>query len=338
MGINLEPARRLRAWSAASAAGVALAYAAIPGAAIAEDVYGAAAVITNRPCPASDAACVIGLTRLQPHQYFGGYAQGLSANPNNLVAGASGAAEVTFSDDYLPTVRVGATAGAETRTGASASAFRSFTYTGDVAIDFALEGLLHFETSGDQLGPQGANEFAGDGMLNVVLSLLRVSMVTAAFGPDSTAIDLVSNSAINFPDCGGAGVIAVSNFNSAGFSGGEYNQSIGLSQGCDGGAIRVNPGDSFVVVASLQAISNRSGFIDAMNTFRVVYDEENTFFADTQDSVGTGFLSRTVTVGAAVPEPGVWALMVGGFGFAGHVLRRRRLRSLTQQAEGQPSA
>lgn len=314
----------MRVLSTVLVTGVAMAYAISPGVALAADVFGSSAVITNRPCAASDAACVVGSTRLQPHQYFGGYGQGFSADPNNLLGGATGAAEVTFSDDYLPTVRVGGGAGAETRTGASASAFRSFTYTGDAAIDFAIEGLLHFTTSGDQLGPIGANEFTGDGTLNVVLSLLRVGTVAAAFGPDSTAADLISNSAINFPDCGAEGVVAVSNFNSAGFAGGEYSQSVGLSQACDGGAIRVNPGDSFVVVASLQAISNRGGYINAMNTFRVVYDEENTFFAGTQEAVGDGFLSRNVALGAPVPEPASWALMIGGFGFAGAALRRRR--------------
>ncbi|WP_430425283.1 PEPxxWA-CTERM sorting domain-containing protein [Phenylobacterium sp.] len=324
MRISFKAAGWLYTRSAVSAAAIALAFAAAPGAAAAEDVYGSGAVVTNRPCPTSVTTCVVGAARLQPHQYFGGYGQGLSANPT-LLGGASGAAEVTFSDDYLPTVRLAAGAGAETRTGASATAFRSFTYEGEAAIDFALEGLLHFQTTGDQAGPQGANEFAGDGGLNVVLSLLRVSTVTAAFGPGASAIDIISNSGIGFPDCGAAGVIAVGGFNSSGLAAGEYHQSIGLSQSCSGGAIRLNPGDSFVVVASLQAISNRNGLMDAMNTFHVVYDEEKTVFAGTQDSVGAGFLSRNVAVGAAVPEPGVWALMVGGFGFAGHALRRRRL-------------
>lgn len=312
---------RLRAWSAASATFIALASG--PAMSAEADIFGSSAVITNRPCLASDEACVVGRQTLQDHQYFGGYGQGLSAAPGNLLNGASGAAEVTFSEDYLPTVKLATTAGAETRTGSSVSAFRSFTYTGEAAIDFALQGLLHFTTSGDQLGPQGANEFTNDGTLNVVLSLLRVSTVAAAFNESTSAFDMIGNGAINFADCGGPGVIAVSNFNSSGLGGGEYHQSVGLSTGCSGGAIRVNPGDSFVVVASLQAIANRGGFINAMNTFNVVYDEVNTVFADTQQSVGEGYLSRTVSLGAAVPEPGAWALMICGFGLAGGALRRR---------------
>ncbi|MBL8773346.1 MAG: PEPxxWA-CTERM sorting domain-containing protein [Phenylobacterium sp.] len=309
--------RRLAAIAALSSLSIA-------APAIAADVFGSGAVITNRACGASGSACNVAASpRLQPHQYFGGYGLGLSAAPNNMLAGASGAAEVTFSEDYLPTVRVASQAGAETRTGASATAFRSFTYGGDVAIDFALSGLLHFYTSGDQLGPLGANEFTGDGMLNVALSLLRVPYVAQSFTPASSAIDIISNSSIGFAECGASGVIAAASFNSGGMSAGEYNQNIGLSEACGGGAIRINPGDSFVVVATLQAISNRTGFIDAMNTFHVVYDEQNTFFAGTQEAVGQGFLADNVQVGAAVPEPTTWALMIGGFGLAGGLLRRR---------------
>jgi hypothetical protein len=44
-----------------------------------------------------------------------------------------------------------------------------------------------------------------------------------------------------------------------------------------------------------------------------------------------GGADKTVTIGAnglsaagAVPEPAAWALMIGGFGFAGATLRRRK--------------
>lgn len=290
----------------------------------AADVYGSGAVITNRSCPASDAACVVGIQRLQPHQYFGGYGQGLSAT-TSLLGGASGSAEVSFGADYLPTVRLASQAGTETRTGASVTTFRSFTYEGTEAIDFAILGDLHFITSGDAAGPEQQNEFTGDGQLNVALALLRVSSITSVFSEESTGVDIISNTSNSFADCGAAGVIAAGGYNTGGgIAAGEYNQSIGLSQACGGGAIRLNPGDSFVVIATLQAISNRGGFLDASHTFEVRYDEENTFYAGTTEAVGDGFLARNVTVGAAVPEPASWALMIGGFGLAGGMLRRSR--------------
>jgi len=221
--------------------------------------------------------------------------------------------------------KVGSSAGAETRTGASASAFRSFTYNGDVAIDLAINGLLHFVNSGDAAGPFPTNDYAGDGTLNVVLSLLNVGKVTAAFGPGSTAGDLISNNDVNFATCGDSGVVAVSGYNTDGISAGEHSATLGLNSRCGGGAITLNPGDSFVVVATLQAISNRGGFIDAMHTFTVQYDEAHTYLAGTTESVGDGFLARNVAVGASVPEPASWALMIGGFGAAGAMLRRRRV-------------
>lgn len=39
-------------------------------------------------------------------------------------------------------------------------------------------------------------------------------------------------------------------------------------------------------------------------------------------------VSELQAIGTAVPEPGAWALMIGGFGLAGTVLRSRRRRAL----------
>jgi hypothetical protein len=319
----------------ASGALAALALAATGAPAVAADVVGSGAVVTNRLCSAANTSCTLqgtpgftdGDVRLDAHQYFGGYGQGLSANPT-LSAGAAAEAQVTFSDDYLPIVRLSSDSGAETRTGASATTFRSFTYNGDVAIDLAIQGDLHFFTSGDQVANVGqafpGDEFAGDGTLNVVLALVRMDVILNAFQPGATGRSIVSNVGTSFPGCGEEGVIASSGFNSGGFGGGEYNQIVSLSQSCGGGAILINPGDSFVVIATLQSISNRNGFINAMNTFRVEYDEENTFLAGTSEGVGEGFLTANVAPGAQVPEPATWALMIGGFGIAGSLLRRRR--------------
>ena len=309
--------------AAVGVASAALFVAVMSGPVQAAVVQGSGGIITNRPCPDGPAACVVGFNRLQPHQYFGGYGQGFSSSTISLNNGASGSVAASFGADYLPTVRVGSVAGADTRTGGSATAFQSFTYDGSLAIDLAISGQLHFFTSGDVAGPFGADEFAGDGSLNVAFGLMRVSDLTSVISPSSTGQDIVSSVSSSFADCN-SGALAAGGYNSSGLQAGEHTVSIGLSSRCGGGAIRINPGDSFVVFATLQAISNRSGFLDATQTFSVQYDEQNTFFADTQNSVGAGFLNSNITQGAAVPEPSTWAMMIIGFGAAGSMIRRRK--------------
>jgi hypothetical protein len=295
----------------------------------AEDLYGSAAIITNRSCSTSIPTCTTGgafapgVVRLQPNQLYGGY-QSQGSESVSLLGGASAAGGVAFGAEYLPTLRVGSWAGAETRTGMTITSFRAFTYTGDQAIDLALTGQLHFINSGDVAGPVGGDDYAGDGGLNMAFGILKVGTVAAAFGPGADANSIISNSDIDFPDCSGSGVVAAGGYSSAGTSAGEHTQAIGLGTGCGGGAITLNKGDSFVVIATLQALSNRGGFADATHTFTVQYDTAHTYFAGTHDSVGDGFFSDTVVTGAAVPEPAAWALMIAGLGLAGGSLRRRR--------------
>jgi hypothetical protein len=243
-----------------------------------------------------------------------------------LPGGATTSANVSFGAAFLPIVGAGSAAGAATRTGTTVQAFQGFTYNGAVAIDFALDGQLHFITSGDIPGPANNNEFAGDGTLNVNLELLRVSDITGLLGPASTGAD-IANSGIGFRNCPG-GALAASNFstNAAGTAAGEYNSTVSLNHTCAGGAIVLNPGDSFVVVVGMQAISNRGGLIDATHTFGVQFDDANTFIDGTHDVVAPGFLESSISQGAAVPEPASWTLVIAGLGLAGAGLRRRRAR------------
>lgn len=285
---------------------------ALPGAASAASTYGSSGIFTNRPCPPEATDCT-GTRNFVQH--LGGMNSQFSASANAIPGGASTAASVSFGDGYLPTIKAASAAGAETRTGSSVSAFRTFTYEGDAAINLAFQGVLHYFTSGDVAGA----EIAGDGMLYVHLAVLPISAI-AGYGPSTSAITLIGNDAVNFATCD-SGALAFSSASSAGQAGGEYNVNLGITQGCDGNPFTVNKGDSFVLVAALQSISNRGGFIDAMNTFTVQYDEENTVYTGTTEKVGLAALQQTVN--GAVPEPRTWALMIGGFGLAGAALRRR---------------
>lgn len=288
-----------------------------PGAAQAGSIFGSASIITNRPCPAAPAApCVTNGVPTNFRQFNGGMFTEFSTSAVPAT-GATAAARVAFGDGYLPTIGVASSAGAATRTGATATAFRSFAYEGAPTIDLALSGVLHYVNSGDAV----AGESYGQGILNVVFGIMRLSDF-AGFNAGSDAIDIIS-SQNSFPDCE-AGALAAGGYNSLGDAPGTHQATIGLSQACDGSALTLHTGDRFVIVATLQAISNRGGFIDAMNTFSVELDEEHTYLTGTTDLVDPALLRASLN--GAVPEPSAWAMLVLGFGALGAALRRRRMQ------------
>jgi hypothetical protein len=257
------------------------------------------------------------ITPLTNHRsYAGGFGQGLTTGVVNMPGGARGAAQVGFGADYLPVVKVESFSGAQTRTGASASGFQSFTYNGAEAINLALVGRLHFVNSFDN---PGSGE-AGEGFFGAHLSIRRISDF-AGINASTTAEQYISqNQNLNFGDCN-TGSVAKAGFLSEGYSG-DNNVNVMLNQTCSGGAILVNPGDQFVVIATMQAISNRGGFVDAMHTFEIEYDLENTVFVASGERVGSQALADTMS--AAIPEPATWAMMILGLGAVGSVIRRRR--------------
>lgn len=288
----------------------------MPAVGHAQSVYGSGAVITNRPCPAAQAdLCVVNNAPRNFTQYAGGMFTSFDTAAPIMPGGAAGAASVSYGDGYLPTVRVGSTAGAATRTGATAVSFRSFTYTGADTIDLALNGVVHYFNSGDARQGDGF----GEGTFNVALSLHRLSDL-AIFSPASTGEDIIS-SGIGFQNCSD-GAFAAGGYSSLGTTAGEHVGVIGLSQACDGHALTLHTGNSFVVVANLQAVSNRSGYVDAMHTFSVQIDPVHTYLTGTTQTVDPILLSQSLN--GAVPEPASWALMISGFGLAGVALRRRR--------------
>nr|MEA2798430.1 hypothetical protein [Phenylobacterium sp.] len=283
----------------------------------AQSVYGSASIITNRACTEAPGLVCTNATAPNFRQFAGGMSTGLTTSASGA-AGFSGAADVSFGADYLPTVKAGSSAGAQTRTGATATAFRSYTYEGDVAIDLALNGLLHYENSGDAVLGDGF----GEGTLNVAFGIMRLADFSL-FNASSTAVDIISSINTSFPDCA-AGAIAAGGYSSLGDAPGVHTATIGLSNACAGGGITLNPGDSFVVVATLQAISNRGGFIDAMHTFSVQLDPDHTFITGTDELVDPTFLSASIN--GAVPEPSTWGLMILGLGGLGVAIRSQRRR------------
>lgn len=69
----------------------------------------------------------------------------------------------------------------------------------------------------------------------------------------------------------------------------------------------------------LSGSGNNNKYVVTLNTGR--YTE---FWFGNNNDVNDGYRLDSIAIGA-VPEPGTWALMIGGFGMAGATLRRRRL-------------
>ena len=276
--------------------------------------FGSAAILTNRACSEAVGTDCAFTTPRTFTQYAGGLGTSFSTNAvNENGSGASGLASVSFDEGYLPTVKVASFSAQQTRTGASATAFRAYSYNGAAAINLVLTGSIHYITSGDT---GVAGESAGEGIFNVNLAVLPISALSS-FG--TTAVDIINSSSIGYASCG-AGEIAGIYTGSSGTTG-DQRRTVSLAQSCSGGAITLRTGDTFIIYAGLQAISNRGGSLDASNTFSVNYDPVATVFADTGQSVGAAFFQTNLS---AVPEPATWAMMLLGFGTAGTAMRRRR--------------
>ena len=129
--------------------------------------FGAAAILTNRACSeAVGTDCSFNTPRTFT-QYAGGLGTIFSTSAvNENGSGASGLASVSFDDGYLPTIKVASFSAQQTRTGASATAFRAYSYNGAAAINLVLTGSIHYITSGDT---GIAGESAGEGIFNVNL-------------------------------------------------------------------------------------------------------------------------------------------------------------------------
>ncbi|MDZ4373832.1 MAG: PEPxxWA-CTERM sorting domain-containing protein [Phenylobacterium sp.] len=316
MYFNRSRTTRTGRHAAFAAAVSGLAMLAAPQAAQASGAnVGSAAIITNRVCTAADTTCALRPKNVD--NVYGGMGGGLNAAYNGMPGGSSAAAQVSFGEGFLPIVRLGSAAGAETRTGSSVTTFRSYTYEGDVAIDLAINGLLHYVNSFEDMSP---GESIGEGLFYVHLAVVPIAAFSG-LSPATTAGDIIFNPTFGFPDCS-SGALGFNTFSSAGTSG-DNTFNVGVSDACGGGAITINPGEAFGIVASMQAISNRGGFVDAMNTFTILYDEERTVISGTDTKVTAEYLYSTVN--GAVPEPGTWALMIGGFGLVGAALRRSRV-------------
>jgi hypothetical protein len=77
----------------------------------------------------------------------------------------------------------------------------------------------------------------------------------------------------------------------------------------------LQPGHSYVAYANLSMFTNRGGYLNALNTLTTELDP----------ALGEATIAELrQSLVSSVPEPGIWAMMIGGFALAGSVARRRR--------------
>lgn len=276
---------------------------------------GSGAVMTFRDCPAATGSCFgAPVARSEPGGPNGG---GSGVLDNG--AGSRAQVQMGFAANDLPLLKVLVESSDTQRVGANAFAFREFTWEGDYAIDLGLELNFHYLTTGSGLSTGGdpADEVPGDASGTVALYVNSPSAFAHLDG-GSSALEIFNTfRSLAGADCLGAGFA-----NSYGTTG-ETTVTAAASGGCgSGGRLTINPGQTFVVSAFMQAVANRGGELDALHTLDVHFDLENTFVAGTNTRVDAAAFTADLQA-AAIPEPATWALLIGGFGAAGSLLRRR---------------
>jgi hypothetical protein len=231
--------------------------------------------------------------------------------PNDPTSHVSGS--VTFGAEDLPVLRSLSYSGATDRMNINEFGYQSYTNNGPTATLFNVEGDLHIDSFNGT--PDGV--YAGGAIAVSYLAVWDPSLI-AGLGPNPSAVSLINN--VFLPSCGTAGVLAANTTatnlvtgvtpNSPTLSGttGSCNNSTSTSD-----ALMLAPGQTVLVVAGLQLPTNRDGGIDATSTFTTSFTQD----VNTQELVSG---SQEL----AVPEPATWALLIGGFGLTGAVLRRRR--------------
>jgi hypothetical protein len=183
-----------------------------------------------------------------------------------------------------------------------------YEWTGTTGIDIGFAdfvGTLEFDRSGNNFGGARASLAIINGDLFGNRPLL--DQYFQGDGEFSAA------------NCGTSGAIAIRNIG--------FNTTVGhtssdvLPGGCSGTSFHLNSGDQFFVWAKLLTYQIGDGVTDASHTFSVHISPQASpqiVEALTQN------LEAAPEGGFGVPEPSTWALMIGGFGLTGAMLRRRR--------------
>jgi hypothetical protein len=232
--------------------------------------------------------------------------------PTDPVASVTGI--VSFGASDLPILNASSASGASERMGINAFGYQSYTNTGAVATPFQITGNLNI----DSFSGTDGGIFAGGAVATSYVGVWDPSIISSLGTPDAqTLFDSVF-----LAGCGTSGVLSAVNGGGALVNGvSSPAPTISTTTGsCSGstetaGALMLAPGQTVLVVAGLQLLTNRGGALDAMHTFTTEFTPDaGVDVADLRS--GESLLG--------VPEPATWAMMIVGFFGLGGLIRRRK--------------
>lgn len=182
-------------------------------------------------------------------------------------------------------------------------------------------------------------------MRSVVLALVGAAALTLGSAANG-AVTVTGSTGLNDPDPAAAGgVVTVGGITTI-----NYGQNPISSPTFTGSFSLNNPVSglySIVIATSTPGVTFDGATLTGMgNTytlglfpddtslklFPTLIDAGDYMFSFAGHSSSSGTLTGNVTISAAVPEPGTWAMMLLGFGAIGLTIRRRRVKVLEQIA------
>jgi hypothetical protein len=232
--------------------------------------------------------------------------------PNDPTASVTGI--VSFGAADLPILNASSASGATERMGINAFGYQSYTNTGSTATPFQITGNLDI----DSFSGTDGGVFPGGAIATSYVGVWDPSIITDLGTPDAqTLFDSVF-----LAGCGTSGVLSAVNGGGNLVSGVDpASPTISTTTGsCSGstetaGPLMLQPGQTVLVVAGLQLLTNRGGDIDALHTFSTEFTPDaGVDVADLRS--GESILG--------VPEPASWATLIAGFFGLGGLIRRRR--------------
>jgi hypothetical protein len=215
---------------------------------------------------------------------------------------------VTFGAFDLPVLKGISSSGASERMGLNEFGYQTYTNQGTTSTPFSITGNLDIDSF---FGADANGALAGGAIVTSYVSVWDPSIVSGITDANSLFNTLF------FAGCGTSGVMASGQGGGTLVNGGDPSPTFSTTtSACSGGgALTLAPGQTVLVVAGLQLLSNRGGSIDALDTFTTEFTPDA--------GVHVADLASGASV-LGVPEPATWAMMLTGFFGLGSVLRRRR--------------